>query len=185
MVNALGTTLFRDKQFEHGFEELSLFRSISSINSCFSGTTFNGTLVVPGNITENGGGYAAQNLVVTNMFWNEGTAITFAWSFFYFVTAQFMIFPSTFPIIPNVCHASFTGRMDIVINGDNVITTSQQRYYSSSFGIFFYVKDDLVESYRSEESWTQYFNVNKILPISDLSVENASLYEYYLSINNQ
>ena len=78
-----------------------------------------------------------------------------------------IVFPSTIPIIPNVCKAASTLNIKVIINGNNVIPTTKQEYYNSSKGIYVYVKDSLVESYRAEESWQTYFNTDKILPISE------------------
>ena len=80
---------------------------------------------------------------------------------------NYIVFPSTIPIIPSVCRAGFSGTLKIIINGNNVIPIEQQAYYNSNVNIFFYVADVLVEDYKAEESWQAYFNTDKILPISE------------------
>ena len=134
-----------------------------------------GTITFPASITTLGSGYQAAFYLskIRNFIFSEGTrSLTASWHVFYHASGRrYISFPSTLTSsIPNVCSAGFSATLILVINGNSVIPIVEQSYYKTSLNIYAYVPDELVDDYKADSSWNSHFNVNKILPMSELTV---------------
>ena len=132
------------------------------------------TITFPPSITNWGtvGAAAFQYSNIKNYIISEGARlVTYSWHVFYYATGRrYISFPSTFASIPNVSSSGFSATLKIVINGNTVIPIEEQSYYRTSMKIYAYVPDALVDEYKADSSWISRFNVNKILPMSELSL---------------
>lgn len=158
------------------FNEFIYFTGVTNLKGVFNTANCKiDTITFPPSITTWGTGYNAAFYLsnIKNFIISEGTrTITSSWHVLYHANGRrYISFPSTFESsIPNVSSSNFSATLKLVINGNSVKPIVEQSYYKASMNIYAYVPDELVDDYRADSSWSSHFNVNKILPISELTV---------------
>ncbi len=158
------------------FNEFIYFTGVTNLKGVFNTANCRiGTITLPTSITTFGTGYGGAFYLsnVNKIIISEGTrSITSSWHVFYYANGRrYISFPSTFTSsIPSVSSSNFGATLKLVINGNSVKPISEQSYYKTSMNIYAYVPDELVDDYRADSLWSSNFNVNKILPMSELTV---------------
>lgn len=160
-------SVFRQSIIASNFREFRYFTGVTNTYSeWFNGLTITGTLILPKSITDYHS-YLFNQATINNVVLDEGTINPpSSWKTFYFSNASLIVFPSTITSIPNVWNNS-SNRRDVIINTNVVIPVSAQSNLGATSPLYIYVKDELVDAFKADESWSTNVGASKIYPISE------------------
>ena len=160
-------SVFKQPITVSNFKEFRYFTGVTTTDGrWFQGLTITGTLILPKSITSYHS-YLFYQSSINAVVLDEGTVNPpSSSSTFYYCNASLIVFPSTITSISNMWNNS-SNRRDVIINTNTVIPVGSQSYLRANSPLYIYVKDELVDAFKEDESWSTNVGASKIYPLSE------------------